>query len=121
MKTLTTETNKKFAEFLGVKSDNSGWYEGTDLYNVGLPFSYGAMGNGTRDLKFHNDWNWLMLVIQEIANKTGYNLVINCSYSYWNKFGENPLNKEFGGYENIENIYQACSEFVDYYNSFLES
>jgi hypothetical protein len=114
----TTEINKKFAEFLEVKKGIKTLFY---LPQFGhYQNSYGQIDYvevfREDELKFHNDWNWLMLVIQEIANKTGYVLVNSCGYSYWNKFCEDPLNKEFGGYENIENVYQACSEFIEWWN-----
>ena len=116
----TTETNKKFAEFLGVKSDDRGWYEGTDLHNAGLPFSYGAMGNGTRDLKFHNDWNWLMLVVDKIETieVDGRTFTIDFYKSSVTVFEYGEINDELiftEGGERLANLYKACSMFIDWY------
>ena len=60
------ENNKLIAEFIGVKPKDKDWYDGYELHKAGLPFAYGAMGNGTNDLKFHESWDWLMIVANEI-------------------------------------------------------
>ena len=62
------EGNKLIAEFMGVKPDNKGWFDGYELHKAGLPFAYGAMGNGTNELKFHKEWSWLMLVWEKIVD-----------------------------------------------------
>lgn len=64
---------------------------------------------------YHTDFNELFEIIKKIGEDYGYELVLGFNYSYWNKFGSNPLNKEFGGYENIKNIYQAVIEFIKWY------
>ena len=74
------------------------------------------------DLVFHNDWNWLMEVVKAIGDRTEYELVSGYNYSYWNRYGENPIldkediPQEFGGYSDIINIYEACVVFVKWYN-----
>lgn len=63
-----TEGNQLIAEFMGI-TDDKGWYDGFLLDKAGLPFSYGAMGNGTRQLNFNSSWDWLMPVIGKISNQ----------------------------------------------------
>lgn len=122
----TTETNKKLAEFLGWKKPIFG--NGLSRqYDYKLPSSIELYGENelhycsdcgndlhlldgcyTENLKFHNDWNWLMLVIIKA------------------KEGEAELNKEgdkllYNIYEaltdvNIYTTYKACSMFVNWYN-----
>ena len=70
----------------------------------------------TNELLFHSSWDWLMPVIVEIGDRTGYSLNTGYDYSYWNDFGENPLEKEWGGYANIENAWTACVEFIEWHN-----
>lgn len=66
---------------------------------------------------YHTDFNQLFEIICLIGNKTEFELVMHYNSCYWNKFGENPLSeKEFGGYENIKNIYKAVVSFVKWYN-----
>lgn len=62
------EGNKLIAEFMGVIPDN-GFYDGFKLYKAGLPFHYGAMGNGTHNPPFETSWDWLMPVIGKISNQ----------------------------------------------------
>lgn len=99
----TTETNKKLAEFLG-------WVQfgNVELYATTFHNDKGSLKWLTKDMKFHNDWNWIMMVIIKA------------------KEGEAELNKEgdkllYNIYEaltdvNINTTYNACSMFVDWYN-----
>jgi hypothetical protein len=75
-----------------------------------------CMSEGKYINYFSHCWNELMSVIEKIGNDTGYELVMSWETSYWNQFGENPLNKEFGGYEKQENIYQAVIEIIKWHN-----
>lgn len=128
----TTETNKKLAEFLGAKV--------TDLGGKQKPIYYPIMGKSHTKLKFHNDWNWLMLVVDKIEGLTLGNRTIKTIYSnedeYINASVCFRINRtdcfiDFYGdmkvYENwisctkynskIEAVYNACSMFVDWYNN----
>lgn len=115
----TTETNKKLAEFLGWEDNKDGTFE-TAFYwediNANMSWNVDRYDFKPENMLFNSDWSWLMLVVQAISNQTEYELVFGYGYSYWNNFGENPLGTEFGGYEEIANIYEACSMFVDWYN-----
>lgn len=100
----TTETNKKFAKFLG--------YDTSDEEVV------------RKNLNFHSDWNLLMAVLFkidgiELINQTFtidiYRdaVVIN---SYENGNSRYTIYVDnFGG--RFNNLYEACSEFVDWYNA----
>jgi len=66
---------------------------------------------------YHKDWLWIMPVILKIGEETGYELVMKFNESYWNKFGNDPLeDKNFGGYENPFEIYKAVVAFLKWYN-----
>lgn len=66
---------------------------------------------------FDSDWNYLMAVIKEIGNKTGFTLVMEENTSYWVNNGEYiDDDPEFGGYGNISNILEAVVEFIKWHN-----
>jgi len=66
---------------------------------------------------FDTDWNYLMAVIKEIGNKTGFTLVMEENTSYWVNNGEYIDDEpEFGGYGNISNILEAVVEFIKWHN-----
>lgn len=77
-----------------------------------------------KDLVFDSDWNWLMEVVNEIADKTGWELVMRYGNAYWNNEGEYIKAEESdddyyeyeGGYENILNIFKAVVVFIKWYN-----
>lgn len=106
----TTESNKLIAEFMGVTPTETKytkyWYDGYELHEAELPFSYGAMGNGTSELKFSTSWDWLMPVVEKI-NQSGYTLE-----------GVNLVKKISiaCGSANLIYAYKAVAEFIKWYN-----
>lgn len=113
---IRTKNNKLLAEFMG-------WEFGRDKHLPGK--CYKGIFNSTEEIAQHldqmrydADWNLLMAVILEIGNKTGFTLVMEENTSYWvnsgNYIDDEP---EFGGYNNILNIHEACVEFVKWWNN----
>ena len=110
----TTENNKKLAEFLGWEVK----HYSTPICDIVTPF-----GQLTEtQLKFHNDWNWIMLVaekIEQTETKDGRTFTIDLHK-------DNVIINQYGKYNNeiivteggtrIENLYKACIEFVEWYN-----
>lgn len=98
----TTENNKKLAEFLGWEVK----HYSTPICDIVTPF-----GQLTEtQLKFHNDWNWLMLVAEKIYSlDTYYDEYIDYNSSMFSS-GKIELST------NIEAVYNACIEFVEWYN-----
>lgn len=68
------------------------------------------------ELRYDTDWSWLMPVIQEIENKTGWVLVMAAGYSYFTKDGEDHEIGDGAGYQFISDIHQMVVEFIDWYN-----
>ena len=65
--------------------------------------------------RYDSSWNWLMLVLNKISNKDGYVLVMAQGYSYWtDNMGNNPLEIDFRGYENIQNIFEAVVKLLKF-------
>ena len=126
------ENNKIIAEFMSfpkitnVRDSESGKY-----YDYWLPNNFNLIleqeiqiesNNGwglvhqdcvfVRDLIFHSDWNWLMKVVEKIF-KDFYKL--NPCPIYLKINIEKALNEV-----NIEAVYNACVEFIKWYNQNLE-
>jgi len=115
---IVKTNNRLIAEFMGVKPVD-GWYNGWELHKAGLPFAYGAMGNGTHDLKFHTSWDWLMPVVEKIERDIlPDDSVITITY----KDCQIPvLVDEFdiiitGASSKHEAVYEAVIEFIKWYN-----
>lgn len=119
----TTENNKKLAEFIeankGIKTlfylPQFGQYQN----------SYGQIDYvevfREEELKFHNDYNWLMKVaekIETVETKDGKTFTIDMHK-------DNVIINQYGKYNNeiivteggtrIENLYRACIEFVEWW------
>ncbi len=105
------ENNKLIAEFLGFQSTNLGWFDNEEhLINV-------EKDNTFDDLKFHSDWNWLMEVVDKIENYNKYTSVLffpqGCAIDCYVENGfsfSNDCNTK------IEAVYNACIEFIKWYN-----
>ena len=72
-----------------------------------------------RDLIFHSDWNWLMEVVEKIESILPDDSIITIEYK--NCFipvldDEEPFTIEGGGKTKIEAVYNACLEFIKWYN-----
>lgn len=120
----TTENNKLLAEFLGFKKLSNHFYNPQDiLYSIEQNTEWFS-----EDLKFHKDYNWLMLVVEKITfismedDNFGYNYIyIGYDFEdkkhYVNLFvsQDNQLNGE-SKTSKIEALYLTCVEFVKWYN-----
>jgi hypothetical protein len=78
---IVKEGNRLIAEFLGVKPVD-GWYNGWELHKAGVPFAYGAMGNGTHELKFHTSWDWLMPIVDK-CSIMAHELYLEHDIEFW--------------------------------------
>ena len=105
------ENNKLIADFLGFQKTDIGMYDSEGI----LKLSY-TKDNVFDELLFHTSFDWLMPVIKQIGDKTGFELIMNYSESYWNNAGENPFDESFDGYEKVEGVYKAVVSFINWYN-----
>ncbi len=114
------DCNKMIAEFMGVMPIK-GWCDGYALNKAGLPFNYGAMGNGTSDLKFHSSWDWLMPVVEKIEGLDDNEGEFDCHFEIlrdgclviaWH--GETII--EIYGNTKIESVWLAVVEFIKWRN-----
>ena len=74
-----------------------------------------------KDLKFHSDWNWLKQVVEKIESikietyKVRVDIYFNCCQinpTHWEQLISIYGNKE----TKIEAVYNACIEFIKWYN-----
>ena len=98
-----TENNKLIAEFLVNNEGNlvkirDGVYSTIDENEV--PDDDLTIN----DLKYHEDWNWLMRVIEKILQVCAE---MDEMERYWRMTDAMPY---------IDNVYNTCVEFVKFYN-----
>lgn len=111
----TIENNKLIAEFLGFEMSHKINYVPSYLPNC-MKNSEHLKINNPDNLPFHLDWNWLMQVVEKIRsidNKAKEDFKIKLlHYQRNNKtiFGLSIL-------EGKEYVYNACLEFIKWYNS----
>jgi hypothetical protein len=110
MKT-TEENNRLIAEFLGLQLEQ----DQERLYINGL-------GTKLINETFNKDWNWLIEVVEKIESleKRKYTLITQqSSCLLWdNDKGEELecFNGSFKSKTKIEAVYNACVEFIKWYN-----
>jgi hypothetical protein len=107
----TTDNNKLLAEFMGFQQTNIGWYDAEEV------LLRAERDNTFDNLKFHTDWNWLMQVVEKIESYNyGATLFIiedeRCHVNTQNGFEIDSV-----GHTKIEAVYNACVEFVKWYNT----
>jgi hypothetical protein len=119
----TTENNKLIAEFMGGLFNKH-----SNKYGIGNAeyITIGKLNNVVKainhydiiDLKYHTDWNWLMEVVEKIESleNTRFDFQIN-QYNVRIYDHENiefivELNRD----TKIEATYNACVEFIKWYN-----
>ena len=117
----TTENNKIIVEFMK-------W----DILND-MTYSKATKGKWIEldKLKFHSNWNWLMEVVEKIES-LGYRTLtenecfmitksklssfdVRSKDDYSTIFSDNYEINHYGGSKK-ENVYNACVEFIKYYN-----
>jgi len=129
----TTENNKIIAEFLGAIPNKGGEYE---MYGI-IPsiedelsekhFFFGS------EMPFTTNWNWLMEVVEKIQNVPSYDkdkfgTIVkiegrNCSIKSDNYGSKNKeyskkiyFNANYSGDTKIQAVYDACVDFIKWYN-----
>ena len=122
------ENNRLIAEFLEFQSTTLGWFDNEEhLINV-------ETDNTFDDLKFHKDWNWLMVVVEKIESVKSYDRDVfgtevkiykdKCTIKseHYNTKGV-VYSKEqyFDGIRQekskLESTYTLCVDFIKWYNN----
>jgi hypothetical protein len=114
MNTQIIENNKLLAKFMGCYQNNEGFWGFENTPNH-------KKWNNDRFLdctKYDTDWNWLMQVVEKIENYNEFTNVLfapqGCAIDVYIENGfafSNDCNTK------IEAVYNACVEFVKWYNN----
>ena len=107
---MTTENNKIIAEFMGfipitennLLADNFNVKEEEKLMVIEFT-------------KYHSDWNWLMQVVEKIETH-GFTFDIKKNWSCITRKGEKIIIRWEEDNNKIEAVYNACVEFIKWYN-----
>ena len=108
----TTENNKIIAEFIGWKEQEEDF-----MFN---PKTSGS--TYVKSLLFHKDWNWLMEVVEKIESIGGAVCIGNGNcvmiiFYLTDVMGESySKTRELIGETKIQAVYNACVEFIKWYN-----
>ena len=103
---MTTENNKIIAEFMGVSKSK------IDANGQVLNFENSKYNT------YNSDWNWLMEVVEKIES-LGYWTELLGGYHQEFRIGKINQIKEFinkNGSDKKEAVYNACIEFIKWYN-----
>ena len=135
---MTTENNKIIAEFMGLEITKDKVIVPEMFQVEEHPFHLlkwiddfrevdNLLPNSLNNLHFHSDWNWLMEVVEKIesineANDEFYsdysftvtNFIQNWTAGFISRENVEIVNVE--GLTKIEAVYNACLEFIKYYN-----
>lgn len=117
--------NKKCAEFLGwtyigwndtnYENYTPGWWSNVPKITHKKLTKHLYKGRSTRDLRFHWDWNWIMMVVIKIEKlSNGYkqfHIVSNSAYLNGNDIGsfDNPDGKK-------DATILTINQYIDEYN-----
>lgn len=105
---MTTENNKIIAKFMDYKFTTFKGIEYCKPYGHGLNCED---ANLVEDLEqFSTDWNWLMEVVEKIEGFKGNKDVIHWSRNNWTIFDLKLTESK------IQATYNACLEFIKWYN-----
>ena len=101
------ETNNKIiAEFMGAKL--------TKDLKIMYPV-YEGDSSYVKNLKYHSDWNWLMEVVEKIES-IGFTFETKKNWARITRKGENIILRWEEDKTKIEAVYNACIEFIKWYN-----
>jgi len=109
------ENNKLIAEFMGFDKDTYGkWFLNGQF-----------KGYSEKEFSFHTGWNWLMPVVEKIDSLNEFAFAIDSHPDYGTWVGihkaepkgiTNLVIPEVIHKNKIEAVYNACVEFIKWYN-----
>ena len=120
------ENNKLIAEFLNWEFDDLSETFETPFLKLVEPHAFGDEQFSCKlqdfELEFHSDWNWLMSVVEKIENLQDenncaiYNVQIEQSFTEIIDNHTSETIVEVDSNSKIQAVYQACVEFIKWYN-----
>ena len=121
------ENNKLIAEFMGVfdkilSTGNIHSWSDAPFYYTTEDTREKVIKNISKYSKYSKDWNWLMRVVEKIENLQDENNCAIYNVQIEQSFVEIIINHtsetivEVDSNSKIEAVYQACVEFIKWYN-----
>lgn len=110
---MNIENNKIIAEFMGATFKENEFRFPTIVFKTGKNYFE------NHELKFHSDWNWLMEVVEKIESILPDDSIVTIEYKdcYIPVLeDEEPFTIEGNGETKIQAVYNACLEFIKWYN-----
>ena len=105
----TRESNKLLAEFLGYTQPHPDYPHTTYWYKKDeAPLTM---------LSFDTDWNWLVEVVEKIENYNDSATLFIIEDERCHVNTQNGFEIDSVGHTKIEAVYNACVEFVKWYNN----
>ena len=109
------ENNKIIAEFLDWEFDDLSETFETPFLKLVEPQAFGDEQFSCKlqdfELEFHTDWNWLMSVVEKIVSlENNLKNETKEEFTQFQKVLSLPI------YTKIEAVYNACIEFIKWYN-----
>lgn len=118
---MTTENNKIIAEFMGLKVITKEEYLKHPQHETLSIKEYSIV----EYQRYNSDWNWLMEVIDKIENLTDKNNFVLYDVNIYSdaviildqeEHEKVSITKSDGLTSKIEMVYNACVEFIKWYN-----
>ena len=109
-------SNKIIAEFMGVKE--SQYKNEYEMYSVIECIEDGENEKHffkPDEMLFNSDWNWLMEVVEKIES-IGFTFETKKNWARITRKGENIILRWEEDKTKIEAVYNACIEFIKWYN-----
>lgn len=127
---MNTENNILIAEFMGGENQNR-FIPSRNCIEFDKKVHHGVTtvkSYSYEDLRYNRDWNWLMEVVEKINSNKNFYIAIDqitqnggeyCSESYgcadFTKQSRKLISSNEGS-TLIETVYNACIEFIKWYN-----
>ena len=109
-----TENNKLIAEFIGRKGKQN-----KNLYWVNIP---NVDWVAPEEMKFHEDWNWLMPVIDKIETILPDDSTVHIEFNRcWIDNNKEGLTIDACRNTRLDSVYYAVLEFIEWYNEHKEA
>lgn len=107
----------EFREKLGYSFTESGWFNTPANDNTHIAQSH--------QFRYHNDWNWLMPVVEKIDSLSTTTWIVfkinTFGVSMKNIGNNNNFLCSFNDGSKIENVFNAVIWFINYYNNGMKS
>jgi len=102
---MNTENNKIIAEFLGANFQHNEFFFPTMVFKEGKNFF------NLEELKFHNNWNWLMELVEKIFSTVDEKREDDVDWDYLTK----AIRDSFY-FPTKDNVYNCCLDFIKWHN-----